>query len=118
MIMKWLAPPCLVFAVGCAQAEPMTVIELEKRLTAELPMGTPVEEVAAYINANGFSSDGVVGVDDVRPIKNRPGFSDLLAMLRGVRKSGIVSTALQMQFIFDEAGKLVELSVREIHTGP
>lgn len=118
MILRFLAPVCLVFASACGQAEAMTSDQLESRLNADLSLGMAADEVAKYLNENELSSDGAVTTDQLRPVGDRPGHSDFLAILRNVRKGGLVSTALQMRFVFDEQEELTEISVREIHTGP
>lgn len=117
-MLRWLAPACLVFVSGCAQAEPMTADRLEARLRADLPLGTSAEDVAAYLNANSLSSDGAVSVDQLRAVKEQPGHTDFLAILRDVRKTAVVSTSVQMRFVFDDQNRLTSTTIRELHTGP
>ncbi|MEL6877133.1 MAG: hypothetical protein AAGL68_03435 [Pseudomonadota bacterium] len=95
----------------------MTSEQISAQLAQNLPNGTSAQAVVDYINENDLSSDGPVNLESLRPVKDAPQTSDLLAIVRDVRKSALVSTAVQMRFVFDDEQKLIETSVREINTG-
>lgn len=103
---------------ACVNGGGMDAQDLENRLESDLPLGSPVAEVAAYLNANDLSDDGSVETSQLMPAEDGAAAYDLLAIRRGTGGSGPVRSDLQMRFLFDEARTLTGITVREVHTGP
>ncbi len=95
----------------------MNVETLKAQLSAALPTGSTAQQVADYLNTHKLTSDGPVAVDQLAPVKDSPGDTDMLAIVRKVRSTVLVSTDLQMRFIFDPEQRLKTITVREVHTG-
>jgi hypothetical protein len=116
--MTWFAAPIMVVAVAsCSQETSMNAETLRVQLAAALPAGSTAQQVADYVNTQNLSSDGPVSVDQLVPVKESPGDTDLLSMVRNVRTSGLVSTGVQMRFVFGPNKRLKTIIVRDAHTG-
>lgn len=96
----------------------MKVETLKAELSAALPTGSTAQQVADYLNTHKLTSDGPVSVDQLAPVKDSVGDTDMLAIVRNVRSTGLVSTDVQMRFVFDSEQRLKTTTVREVHTGP
>ena len=93
----------------------------QQRLTAEavrkqLEKATPVESsrsaVESYLDSQSIQHSYIE--DSKSPSERRVE----LALIRGTSKSQLVRDDIEIRFQFDEFGRLLNYSVREVFTGP
>lgn len=119
MAAAWLlAPALLACAPGGEVPNKPTADGVRADLTAHLPLGSSPEQVAAFVNQRGYTSDGPVDPANLSPRVARPGEFELPAIIRGTGRLGLVSYSIQMRFLFDDARKLTGIEVKDIGTGP
>lgn len=84
----------------------------EKRILDDLPIGTPRTRVEAYLTERGIDHSYV------RTSTVNPKSGQEVALIRGVSKTWLVRTDIQVLFNFDSQDKLTHCSFKQIYTGP
>jgi hypothetical protein len=89
------------------------VAKVEADVREHLPVGSSRAEVASFLDQRGIPHSYV---DES---KGAPEYSRTeMAIIRGASESWLIRGDIQILFKFDEHGKLLKHSVREIFTGP
>jgi hypothetical protein len=89
------------------------VVKVEADVREHLPVGSSRAEVASFLDQRGIPHSYV---DES---KGAPEYSRTeMAIIRGTSQSWLIRGDIQILFKFDEHGKLLKHSVREIFTGP
>jgi hypothetical protein len=89
------------------------VAKVEKDVRAHLPVGTSRGEVASYLDQRGIQHS-YIEESKLASEYNRTE----MAMIRGVSRTWLVRGDIQILFRFDDHGRLINYSTREIFTGP
>jgi hypothetical protein len=89
------------------------VAKVEVDVREHLPVGSSRAEVASFLDQRGIPHS-YVGESEGAPEYSRTE----MAMIRGASQSWLIRGDIQILFKFDEHGKLLKHSVREIFTGP
>jgi hypothetical protein len=84
-----------------------SAVEIERRIEAAAPAGTPAADVVAWLAREGVENSGPV-----------EGGRLVEAIWRGVERRGLVTRSVQARIHFDAAGRRAALEVRDVHTGP
>ncbi|MDZ7588199.1 MAG: hypothetical protein U5J78_03220 [Parasphingorhabdus sp.] len=118
----------IVALTGCAMegSKPKPdVASISSELSAALPSGSSPSDVAQYLNAKGYNAgrpfDPETDLIDQAKMahmgKNADHF-EMRAIVRNVRRTFWVTTDIQMIFTFDRQKRLLNIEVKEGHTGP
>lgn len=105
---------------GCttqASEKAMTVNDWKSELDSRLVRGASAADVEAYLKAKGLENSGLIDNAELAHMGFDPNTFELKTMIRGTRKSLLVTTDLAATFIFDRDKKLIETRVEEVHTG-
>jgi hypothetical protein len=92
----------------------VTPAQVESEIRQHVPVGSPREEVAAYLDRQKIAHH-YYGDD---PYKGTAYYNCEVALVPHTASSGLITTDIQVIFKFDNATKLVSYSVREINKGP
>jgi hypothetical protein len=92
----------------------VTVAQVEADIKQHVPIGSPREQVTAYLDAQKISHSFLGG--DL--YQNTPDYNCEVALIPHTASSGLITTDIQITFEFDNAMKLVSYNVREINRGP
>ncbi len=92
----------------------VTVAQVEADTRRHLPIGSPRQQVAAYLDARKIVHSFLGG--DL--YQNTPDYNCEVALIPQTASSGLITTDIQIISKFDNAMKLVSYTVREINKGP
>jgi len=90
----------------------LTVEGVRKQLEKAPPVGSSRSAVESYLDSQSIQHSYIE--DSKFPNERRVE----LALIRGTSKSQVVRGDIQIRFQFDEFGRLLNYSVREVFTGP
>jgi hypothetical protein len=90
----------------------ITKVQVEQDIRAHLPIGSSRKEVAAYLDSNRFPHSYI---EDLMYSKCK---SCEIALIRDTAHNWLIRTDIQLEFRFDQAGRLASYSMQEINTGP
>ena len=90
----------------------LTVQDVRKRLEQSLPIGSGRAAVEVYLDSQSIPHSYL---DDPRKPSER---RVELALIRGTSQSLFARGDIQIQFHFDESGRLLGYSLQELFTGP
>ncbi|HXG68160.1 MAG TPA: hypothetical protein VNO70_23895 [Blastocatellia bacterium] len=101
----------------------MTERKMERLIKTEIPVGTDVSGVVAFLDSRKIVHSEYIIEKPFGNIDDKPqkyggkinGF--ITAGMRDVRSNILVSTDISMVFYFDENKKLMDYTVKEVHTG-
>ena len=95
-----------------ATPQRLTVEGLRKQLEKATPVGSSRSAVESYLDSQSIQHSYI---DDSKfPNERRVE----RALIRGTSKSQLVRDDIEIRFQFDEFGRLLNYSVREVFTGP
>jgi hypothetical protein len=94
------------------RTQPVTVEDVRKRLERATPVGSSRSAVESYLDSQSIPHSYV---DDSEFSNER---RVELALIRSTRRSPLTTDDIQIRFRFDESGRLLDYSVREVFTGP
>lgn len=89
----------------------ITVAQVETDIRAHLPLGSSKEEVESYLTRNQFPHSYTGKTPHAQ-------CNCESALVPDTGHNWLIKTDIQVQFDFDEDGKLTRYSAREINTGP
>jgi hypothetical protein len=92
----------------------VTPAQVESDIKQHVPLGSPREQVAAYLNREKIAHY-YYGED---LYKGTPYYNCEVALVPHTASSGLITTDIQIIFKFDNAMKLVSYSARETNKGP
>jgi hypothetical protein len=95
-----------------ASQQRLTVKGVSKQLEKVTPVGSTRSAVEGYLDSQSIQHSYIE--DSKFPNERRVE----LALIRGTSKSQFVRGDIQIRFQFDEFGRLLNYSVREVFTGP
>jgi hypothetical protein len=90
-----------------------TATQVEQDIRAHLAIGSPRDEVVAYLDKRGIGHTYVDEAVEAPEYKRTE-----MAMIRNASYNWPVRTDIQILFRFDDSSKLIRYSVKEINTGP
>jgi hypothetical protein len=91
-----------------------TVAQVKADLDQQLPLGSPREDVAAYLDARKIVHE-YYGADIY---KNTKYYNCEVALLPNTASSWLVTTDIQIVFRFDSASRLLSYELQEVFKGP
>jgi hypothetical protein len=92
--------------------------DLESAIASELPNGSSVDQVFAFLKARNIEHSQLIDQADQKHMGKNPDEKIVTAMIRDTQKGVFVSGNLSITFRFDKADKLVGSLVENINTGP
>jgi hypothetical protein len=121
----WKYAALMVAAVSGCSSETPTLDSVRKDVAANLPVGSSVDQVVAYLNKAGHGdTPGKHSAADLQDnAKNghlgaNPETFDLVSIIRNVRKVFPVKYDITLKFIFDRQKRLKSVEIKEVGTGP
>ncbi len=117
----WLSSLALLSA--CSTTAPIKSEDVSKELNSALPDGSSFDAVSAYLNNKGYNDGSTISGDDLIDnatnvnMGSDPNTYELKSIIRDVRKSMLVSTSITMTFVFDREKRLIDIRVKDVHTG-
>ena len=95
----------------------MTVATLKTEFDNNLPAGTSMAVVDAYLEKKGLGSSGEIDNATMAHIGRDPSTYELETIVRNVRRSIFVTTDISITFTFGRNRLLQSTKVEEVHTG-
>jgi hypothetical protein len=95
----------------------VTVATLKSEFDNDLPVGTPMSAVEAYLAKKGIGSSGEIDNATMAHMGKDPSTYALKSIVRNVRKSAFVTTDISVSFTFGRDKLLQSIEVKEVHTG-
>ena len=95
-----------------ARQQRLTVEAVRKQLEKATPVGSSRSAVESYLDSQSIQHSYIE--DSKSPSERRVE----LALIRGTFESQLVRDDIEIRFQFDEFGRLLNYSVREVFTGP
>ena len=95
-----------------ATPQPITVEAVRKQLAAATPVGSSRSAVENYLDSQSITHSYIADSKFANERRVE------LALIRGTSKSELVRGDIQIRFQFDESGRLLNYSVRDLFTGP
>jgi hypothetical protein len=89
------------------------VATVEADIRAHLPVGSSRTDVVSYLDQRGISHSYVDELKEAPELSRTES-----ALIRAASRSWLVRGDIQILFKFDDQGKLIKHSVKEIFTGP
>jgi len=103
---------CRFVAQRSATPQPLAVEEVRKQLERVTPVGSSRTAVESYFDSQSIQHSYT---DDSKFSNER---RVELALIRSTSRSQLVRGDIQVRFQFDEFGRLLNYSIREVFTGP
>jgi hypothetical protein len=103
----WLPVAEMIAARAPGKREnPNKAADIRATLARDLPTGTPVAQVLAYLDKAGAENSGFVAAERL-----------INAIWRDVGRRGLVNQSVRADFHFDAEGRLTAFEVRDQFTG-
>lgn len=112
-----LVAPTMSSCNAAEKDKAVTVSALQSELDSDLPKGTPMSVVDAYLTKKGFGSSGEIDNAKMAHIGKDPSTYALKTIVRNVDKSFFVTTDISVTFTFGRDKFLRSIEVQEVHTG-
>jgi hypothetical protein len=95
----------------------MTAADLQREIDAELPPGTSLAQVTAWLAARGIEHSPPVDQRKQAHMGANPDEILVSAILRDVARRPLVTTSLAISFRFDRSERLKSAEVETVRTG-